>query len=196
MDYNFYVEPLNSTASLSSITMVDAIILFRAATANGLRESKIIVENNLKRNAKGHVNNAEFGKLIYAWYAKKSITVSKTTVPRLHAVGGAVNNVEHVRVLEEMSNWVGTLRAEHAALTAAIAALKATEWQPIESAPKDGSDFYVLAHQVFGENAYQTHGIGYWHASKKEPTCRDSVCDEFSPTHWMPLPQPPKKSEE
>jgi hypothetical protein len=69
------------------------------------------------------------------------------------------------------------------------------EWQPIETAPikpfdKDGwymkhSDYLLLWNGGFiliGSYAYTQHGNGKWEANGR--ICR--------PTHWMPLPEPPK----
>jgi len=64
-----------------------------------------------------------------------------------------------------------------------------TGWQPIETAPRDGA--FVLA---FGEHngALADCSIaiiqwwddaGGWFSDGREYT--------FSPTHWMPLPEPP-----
>lgn len=69
-----------------------------------------------------------------------------------------------------------------------------SEWQSIETAPKDGTR--ILAYGVIGLE--QNAGIstvkwdwpGEWHADPCEAS-------EYSPekcslTHWMPLPEPPK----
>lgn len=68
-----------------------------------------------------------------------------------------------------------------------------SEWQPIETAPKDGRKFLACWH---GKN--QKTGDQY----KYEPECMawdgdfywvvDGGQPSVSPTHWMPLPEPPK----
>lgn len=72
-----------------------------------------------------------------------------------------------------------------------------SEWQPIETAPRDGTDILVwseileeLGNQSFGK----LHAIarcvgGCWDVSH---TCYYSV-EAVNPTHWMPLPTPPKE---
>jgi hypothetical protein len=76
-----------------------------------------------------------------------------------------------------------------------------TEWQPIETAPKDGMiidvwlgnadqpdlDFYCTPGTRRATNWHYTHGkfrpyLGLPHAM---PTF-------VEPTHWMPLPEPPE----
>lgn len=68
------------------------------------------------------------------------------------------------------------------------------EWQPIETAPKDGSLFiaywegqvkpcnYNVTRRI--ENKHNDFMI--WHKN----SYRASTC--FNPTHWMPLPAAPK----
>ena len=59
------------------------------------------------------------------------------------------------------------------------------EWQPIETAPKDGTHF--LAYEPCGDMyraAY--HQDGYIMAFGGQP-----VVDTPEPTHWMPLLEPP-----
>ena len=75
-----------------------------------------------------------------------------------------------------------------------------TEWQPIETAPRDGRDVLVMrdiwpgtesgrAEECNGHNTY----VAAWWGS--EWVCyMDQVQDPrcpIEPTHWMPLPFPP-----
>lgn len=62
------------------------------------------------------------------------------------------------------------------------------EWQPIESAPKDGTvvDLWVDG----GREADCRWRGGAW--VTVEDGCVWSVASD--PTHWMPLPQPPRLS--
>jgi hypothetical protein len=70
-------------------------------------------------------------------------------------------------------------------------------WQPIETAPKDGT--WVLAHRAdwtLPENVQWHQGVnrGYWQtmdngwvSASQQKTC--------GPTHWMPLPPAPRDGE-
>lgn len=64
------------------------------------------------------------------------------------------------------------------------------EWQPIATAPKDGTEILVL----YGTQgnvkrlAYFSKLYGYW-LSKGEP----QLGLEENATHWVPLPPPPLK---
>jgi len=61
-----------------------------------------------------------------------------------------------------------------------------TEWQPIDTAPKDGANLLVTD----GE----TTALG-WHDEFDEP--EEPWCGWIKwPTHWMFLPAPPKKGDE
>jgi len=63
---------------------------------------------------------------------------------------------------------------------------KGHQWQPIETAPKDTSQ-YILASRTTG----RAYWIVFWHPMKDGwfiPGANTSVC----PTHWMPLPEPPQ----
>jgi len=65
------------------------------------------------------------------------------------------------------------------------------EWQPIETAPKDGTNILVFENdnesdaEVMIANYYG--GNGHWSISW------DDRGIEINPTHWMPLPKPPTK---
>jgi hypothetical protein len=68
-----------------------------------------------------------------------------------------------------------------------------SEWRPIETGPKDGTDVLLYApdakpsvrvgHYVVDGPT----GSGHWFVYAAVLTCR-----EMAPSHWMPLPEPPK----
>ena len=66
------------------------------------------------------------------------------------------------------------------------------EWQPIETAPKNGTDILVMTGETMHVVRWiNIHGdFDYWAVddNKHGPfTLRGKA-----PTHWMPLPEPPK----
>ena len=78
------------------------------------------------------------------------------------------------------------------------------EWQPIETAPKDGQVILVVSN--FGGNFHPYVGIAHWEGDCKDNDLwRAGMPDEWrdaegrgdeilgfhKPTHWMPLPKPP-----
>jgi hypothetical protein len=62
-------------------------------------------------------------------------------------------------------------------------------WWPIDTAPRDGSR--VLLWQVNGPHAYATTG-SFREYLPGAPDWRGSAGTPFTPTHWMPLPEPPE----
>ena len=86
-----------------------------------------------------------------------------------------------------------------------------SEWKPIETAPKDGTDVILYGPSPDGDRVT----VGHW---TQEEECREQVGDcggecrcpeydyhepfwmswdggflpEYPCTHWMPLPEPPK----
>lgn len=93
-------------------------------------------------------------------------------------------------------------QAGHAALDAlalseARKALKGQGWQPIETAPKDGTRVFVYGWQ-YGVSLL---GVGYWFQSRTIKELGGWICHTLpeqvvsgtftDPTHWMPLPAPP-----
>lgn len=61
-------------------------------------------------------------------------------------------------------------------------------WQPIETAPKDGTEILAFAHR---DRAY--YGVAQWAEANE---ALGSVAGWFwpyatRPTHWMRLPEPP-----
>jgi len=75
-----------------------------------------------------------------------------------------------------------------------------TEWQPIETAPKDGTDIIVMyihidtqcVHAAFWlEDEDDPSETGWWTYDWNE-VGRVLMTDDYAPTHWMPLPEGPK----
>jgi len=77
-----------------------------------------------------------------------------------------------------------------------------TQWQPIESAPKDGSVIWVM-HEECGQfpmswnSAGSNHlfapgDIGIWEMADQSMTWRDG---EYGPSYWKPFnPTPPEQN--
>lgn len=62
------------------------------------------------------------------------------------------------------------------------------EWLDIETAPKDGTRIALRFASGFeGEGNYQTTYGGEWHVK-----AYTHLPWANTPTHWMPLPPPPK----
>lgn len=117
----------------------------------------------------------------------------------------------------------GTVNVSTAALTAAGIALRKAEtilsllpsreairreeWQPIESAPKDGTEIIGIFFQQYEPGAKPTiygpwtvaFSYSKWRASWDEQRVIESQSDfgtdykepDIAPTHWLPLPVPP-----
>lgn len=69
------------------------------------------------------------------------------------------------------------------------------DWQPIETAPKDGTHIIALrptdpphVESMYWARYEDADRDGDWHWSYDGDSPR-----EGSPTHWMPLPPPPKE---
>jgi hypothetical protein len=71
-------------------------------------------------------------------------------------------------------------------------------WQPIETAPKDGRYVIVWPPTFTGvvscarwdEDKYLKRPRPYW--SRTDDMGRSTMSREKQPTHWMPLPPPPE----
>lgn len=60
------------------------------------------------------------------------------------------------------------------------------DWQPIETAPKDGADILLGA---FYDSGHWDVVLGRWQSWRRLPGW--PPCGRTYPTHWMPLPAPP-----
>lgn len=77
-----------------------------------------------------------------------------------------------------------------------------SEWQPIETAPRDGTEFIALSPKgvsrcKWADVDWDEHPLGrvykWWINPDDEFWFEDGPHD--APTHWMPLPNPPKEQE-
>jgi hypothetical protein len=73
------------------------------------------------------------------------------------------------------------------------------EWQPIETAPKDGTHILVYfgpgcgIYQCFWSEEPFGKGIGSWCVTDNKYEDRPlRGYSEGADSHWMPLPEPPK----
>ena len=72
---------------------------------------------------------------------------------------------------------------------------KLLEWQPIETAPKDGTRLILLRGKgvvcgYWNDDKYIQKSQPYWsHDQERIWGVRDAKTNQ--PTHWMPLPAPP-----
>jgi hypothetical protein len=75
-----------------------------------------------------------------------------------------------------------------------------TEWQPIDTAPKDGTAILIWPAQSALTGSTECMTISYvvrWHDWKEAwIEASGEEYDTFYPTHWMPLPLAPKKGDE
>lgn len=63
------------------------------------------------------------------------------------------------------------------------------QWQPIETAPKDGTEVWAYASEQVRMKWSEGFDWGLWIYSDE---LLQDVCPEpEQPTHWMPLPPPP-----
>lgn len=95
--------------------------------------------------------------------------------------------------------WGYQTKSQFIAMCREIIAL-AQQWQPIETAPKDGTEIILfctpnevthLSPLVINGRWRPTEGFlspGLWSISH-------AVGPSFKPMHWMPLPQPPQVAE-
>jgi hypothetical protein len=67
----------------------------------------------------------------------------------------------------------------------AIAAME-PKWQPIDTAPKDGTDIIVYRPKFDGPYIPEV-GTDYWH---ERLNCWGNSRSNTPPTHWQPFPKP------
>ena len=95
----------------------------------------------------------------------------------------------------------GCLALAEAAIAAMISAAPAAPngWQPIETAPKDGTEFLGFGGGVEGVQGIQVvrwcERVGCWETPEASLEDWDNQAEGYSrPTHWMPLPDAPTEA--
>jgi hypothetical protein len=75
-----------------------------------------------------------------------------------------------------------------------IAHSRLPQWQPIETAPKDGTLFLAFVKWKIRKRSGQMIEIISWEKDDKDwISLMGGLLDKaFTATHWMPLPEPPK----
>lgn len=63
------------------------------------------------------------------------------------------------------------------------------KWIAIDELPPDIEDFYCC--RVGYSKATTQFGTGFFSAYLGRIVARDAFGEEFDPTHWSPLPEPP-----
>lgn len=71
------------------------------------------------------------------------------------------------------------------------------KWLPIETAPRDGTLYLTIeGPYMWVENHPKGHYAGVWSWNELRGQWRGHAhADDRFPTHWMPLPPPPEKTE-
>lgn len=74
-----------------------------------------------------------------------------------------------------------------------------SEWRDIKTAPKDGSAILLFVPDKPVRDMWRGHVfddprfcVGYWRTWYSQPEWGNRNDAHFNPTHWMPLPEPPK----
>ena len=88
-------------------------------------------------------------------------------------------------VYEGMARRIESLEAQLAAVQ------MDTEWQPIETAPRDGTRVLLFGRGPYDDIEAFTGEFSFdrWLAAPNEAS--EYMPESCSPTHWIPLPEPP-----
>lgn len=76
--------------------------------------------------------------------------------------------------------------------------MSSDKWQPIETAPKDGTWIMIYEPYGGGQNVDLTHWIASWgdYGHDEGWIDQDDALVTRNPTHWQPLPTPPEGQSE
>ena len=65
------------------------------------------------------------------------------------------------------------------------------EWQPISTAPKDGTHVLVSVTFLVDDEPHSETWVDFWHDGSWM-MFPNLIMVPFPPTYWMPLPEPPQ----
>lgn len=88
---------------------------------------------------------------------------------------------------EHLERYVSQLERE-------LTADRAQEWRPIESAPRDSLILLWGRYWSDEQGFFPDPMVGMWSVNNNRWECTWMCRFGVRPTHWMPLPQPPKES--
>lgn len=68
-----------------------------------------------------------------------------------------------------------------------------SEWQPIETAPRDGTEILVCCTYSLGGDEWETSTwVDYCQPPYEWPVFKNRIDIPCWPMHWMPLPEAPR----
>ncbi len=114
--------------------------------------------------------------------------MSPEDMQRLERMAGELERrAEAYRGLSGCAADVAGWEADALALRAAIASLKGEDWQDIATAPRDGTHMLVTGMGYWE----QFWAVAYWDGEAWRQQDDDGA-SLIPPTHWRPLPAPPR----
>jgi hypothetical protein len=107
---------------------------------------------------------------------------------------------ERLAVLVRAYDFLGNATDQQDVVSALreLQRLRGGQWQPIETAPTSGIDVLVCGGTYGCEvNSHEFHNVAFRQAAvaawESDDHCwRDTGGYYYTPTHWQPLPTPPK----
>ncbi|MCV2448908.1 hypothetical protein [Paracoccus sp. DMF] len=76
-----------------------------------------------------------------------------------------------------------------------------SDWQPISTAPRDGTkvDLWGINHLHYDKKSYRKCDVAWGRVTdwmgRERDDWQHGMGEDFEPTHWLPLPQPPEDAQ-
>jgi len=91
-----------------------------------------------------------------------------------------------VKISDRLETACVTKRPPTLEEVAAVRLLESSEWQPIETVPKDGTEILLWYADMKAVN------VAFWDGGQWRIRYAEGEHDLWEPTHWMHLPAPPE----